>query len=236
AAQDTTTTGAGPQGRRPGTTAPDGRTVRHAEGGERPVYLPRSNNYGYAEGDTYTYRVIDTWKDEVTGTYTTAIDEVLGDGQLLANGHALQMDAQGRVKSQRHADGGSSEFAPSQDLWWSNPKRGESRDLSFKETFQRADRVRGETEWTGSSSVGRARRIDTPAGEFEVLPIRSSGWYHERLANGTRSSGQWSRTVYYSLQLGHPVAIDIEDADRLGKLLRRGRVELMHAQTARGAP
>jgi hypothetical protein len=146
------------------------------------------------------------------------------------------MDAQGRIKSQRHPDGGVSEFAPSQDLWWSNPKAGESRDVIFKETFQRPNRARGETEWKGSSKVGQPRRIETPAGEFDVLPIKTSGWYYEKLANGTLNSGKWSRTVYYSPKLGHPVAIDIQDADRVGKLLKRERVELMHAQSARAAP
>ena len=129
-----------------------------------------------------------------------------------------------------------STFEPSQDLWWSNPKRGERRDVLFKETFQRADATKGQTEWKGSTSVGRPRRIDTPAGPYEALPIESSGWYYETLDGGAKSSGQWSRTVWYSPKLGHPVAIDIEDADRVGKLLRRERVELMHAQTARGAP
>lgn len=69
-----------------------------------------------------------------------------------------------------------------------------------------------------------------------MLPIESSGWYHEKLDGGALVSGQWSRTVWYATQLGHPVAIDIEDTDRAGQLLRRKRGELMHAQTSRGTP
>jgi hypothetical protein len=195
--------------------------------------VPRSNAFGYAEGDTFSYRVIDGWKDEVVGHYTTAIEQVLEDGQLLANGHQVQMDPQGRIKRQVTGDGGVSEFEPSQDLWWANPRRGESRSSKFKEIFRRADRSRGETEWKGSTSVGKLRTIKLPAGEFEVLPLETSGWYYETLANGARNSGQFSRTVWYSPRLGHPVAIDIQDADRLGKLLKRERVELMHAQSAR---
>ena len=38
------------------------------------------------------------------GSYTTAIEEVLDDGQLLANGQQTAMDAQGRLKRQRQAD------------------------------------------------------------------------------------------------------------------------------------
>ena len=214
----------------------DGRTASNAGGGERPVYVPRTNPFGYAEGDTFTYQITDTWKGEVTGSYTTAIEEVLDDGKLLANGAQTAMDAQGRITRQRSPDGSVSSFEPSQALWWSNPKRGDRRDVLFKETFQRADATKGQTEWKGSTTVGRPRRIDTPAGPYEALPIESSGWYHEALDGGARSSGQWSRTVLYSPKLGHPVAIDIEDADRVGKLLRRERVELMHAQTTRGAP
>jgi hypothetical protein len=110
----------------------DGRTQRGAQGGEQPVYNPRTNRYGYTEGDTFTYQVIDAWKEEVTGTFTTAIEEVLGDGKLLANGQSVEMDAQGRIKSQRRPDGTQSRFEPQQDLWWSNPKPGQSRDVSFK--------------------------------------------------------------------------------------------------------
>ena len=228
---------AAPSPSRAGQAMPlDGRTAPNASGGERPVYLPRTNSFGYAEGDTYTYQVTDTWKGEVTGSYTTAIEEVLGDGQLVANGAQVQMDAQGRITMQRSADGSVSTFEPRQDLWWSNPQRGERRELLFKETFQRADAAKGHIEWKGAASVGRPRKIDTPAGPYEVLPIESSGWYYETLDGGAKSSGQWSRTVWYSPKLGHPVAIEIEDADRVGKLLRRTRVELLHAQTSRGAP
>lgn len=214
----------------------DGRTARNASGGERPVYAPRTNSFGYAEGDTFTYQVTDTWKGEVMGSYTTAIEEVLGDGQMLANGAQMAMDAQGRITRQQGPDGTLSTYEPSQALWWSNPKRGESRDVLFKETFQRADATTGHTEWKGSTSVGRPRKIDTLAGPYEALPIESSGWYYESLDGGAKTSGKWSRTVWYSPKLGHPVAIDIEDADRLGKLLRRERVELMHAQTSRVTP
>ena len=73
-------------------------------------------------------------------------------------------------------------------------------------------------------------------GEFEVLPVESSGWWYEKLVNGGYSSGQWSRTAYYAPKLGHPVAIEFENADHLGRLLKRERIDLLHAQTARGTP
>lgn len=214
--------------------ADDMRTLRNPQGGERPAYVPRGNSFGYAEGDTFTYRVTDTWKGEVTREYTTAIEEVRGNGELLANGQQLQLDPQGRVMRNAAADGSFSQFEPFQDLWWSNPQRGQYRAVKFVERFGHGNQVRGQTEWSGSTSVGRARKLATPAGEFEVLPIESSGWWTSSLANGgARESGQWSRTVWYSPKLGHPVAIDIEDADHLGKLLKRERIELLHAQTAK---
>ena len=221
---------------KPTLPAVDGRTTRLAGGGERPVYTPRSNSFGYAEGDTFTYQVLDTWKGEWVGEYTLAIDEVMGDGQLLANGHEVQMDAQGRLKSQRLPDGSASKFEPAQELWWSNPKAGESRRVSFTETFTRAGGGRGKTDFKGSSKVGSLRKIETPAGEFDALPIETSGWYYETLLNGALSSGQFSRTVWYAPSIGHPVAIDIQDADRVGKLLKRERIELTHAQQSRGTP
>jgi hypothetical protein len=217
-------------------TRPAPRTVRKAEGGERPAFVPRRNAFGYAEGDTFSYQVVDMASDQVTGSFTTVIEQVLAEGHLVANGQRLLLDAQGRIKSQHRADGGFSEFVPSQDLWWSHPKPGEQRDIRFTETFQRAGSVRGETEWKGSSRVAAPRRIETPAGEFEVLPIESRGSYVETMADGRRTAGQWSRTVYHSTELGHPVAIDIQDLNRAGRLLRRERVELTHAQTSRDLP
>lgn len=213
----------------------DTRTQRQQNGGERPAWVPRVNAYGYAEGDTFMYRVLDTWKEQELGSLVQTVDEVLDGGDLLANGQQTQMDPQGRIKSTHNLDGSTSQFQPYQDLWWSNPKRGESRSVKFSEFFQRADRSRGETEWKGSLSVGRLRKIQLPAGEFEVLPIEGSGWFYEKTVNGALASGQWSRTVWYAPKLGHPVAIDIEDANALGKLLRRERIELTHAQTARSA-
>jgi hypothetical protein len=216
-----------------GEPAPDGHTTRVGERGERPLYRPPSNRFGHAEGDTYTYRLLDVWKDEARETFTTAIEEVLPDGGLLGNGRQLVLDPQGRARLVRRADGSQSEFEPYEALWWADPKRGEDRRVLFTETFRRAGGTRGATEFEGSSSVGRPRKVETPAGEFEALPIASDGWFTETLANGARSQGRWERTVWYAPKLGHPVAIDIRDWDRAGKLLRRERVELMHAQTQR---
>jgi hypothetical protein len=222
---------AGPRAR----PAVDGRTQQATNGGERPVFTPRTNPYGYAEGDTYTYRTIDGWTEEVTGTSTTAIEEVLDNGRMLANGQQTELDLQGRLRSQRLPSGALSIFDPCEELWWSNPRRGEIRRVNYKETYTRPDGSRGEIEWKGNSSVGPARRIETPAGEFDALPIETTGWYHDTAA-GRLTSGQFSRTVWYSPKVGHPVAIDIQDADRVGKLLRRERVELTHAQHSRATP
>ncbi len=210
------------------------RSQPQPAGTDRLPALPRVNPFGYAEGDTFSYRTTDTWKNQIIGSSMLSIDQVLPDGRLVGDGARTQMDPQGRIQSTQYADGSRSQFQPYQDLWSANPKRGDSRAVRFNESFQRPDR-RGQTEWKGSMSVGRPRTIQLPAGEFEVLPIESSGWFYEKLANGTLSSGQWSRTVWYSPKLGHPVAIDIEDANNMGRLVRRERIELTHAQTARAA-
>ena len=238
AAGPASTVPAPPQGARPPSARRvDGRTVRNAAGGERPAYVPRSNSFGYAEGDIYTYQVIDTWKGEISRRYTTAIEEVRDDGQLLANDHQVQLDAEGRLVRQTYDDGRVSLFEPPQALWWAHPQRGESRDLRFTETIAGRDgRKLGEIEWKGSASVGRARKIELPAGEIEALPIDSSGWQYDYRSDGTRVDTKWSRTVWYSIRLGHPVAIDIEDTDHLGRLLRRERIELLHAQAVRATP
>jgi hypothetical protein len=209
------------------------RTAKQQSGGERPAYVPKVNPHGYAEGDTFMYRTMDTWKDQHLGNSVHTVEEVLPNGDLLTDGHQSVLDAQGRFKRLRQLDGTVSQFEPAQELWWSNPARGQRRDILFKETFQRADMSRGQTEWKGSARVGRPTKISTQAGEFEVLPIESSGWYYQQVGRGPLNSGQWSRTVWYSPKLGHPVAIDIEDANALGKLLKRERVELLQVQSAK---
>jgi hypothetical protein len=170
------------------------------------------------------------------GSYVQQIDQVLPDGGLSGNGAQMTMDPQGRLRSLRNADGSLSQFEPYQDLWWSDPQVGMRRDLNFIEKIQRPGATPGTRTWEGSARVGRAETVRTPAGEFEALPIESSGWFSERLQAGAPATGRWSRTVWYSPKLGRPVAIDIQDLDRAGRMLRRERVELLHAQSQRGTP
>ena len=70
--------------------ATDGRTAQAPGRGERPVYQARISSYGHAEGDTLTYEVSDTPKDELLLSNTVLIEEVRVDGQMQANGGRLQ--------------------------------------------------------------------------------------------------------------------------------------------------
>lgn len=226
----------GPATPAPSATDADGRATRRHDAGERPMRAPRVNSFGYVEGDTFTYRTIDTWKGEVSGEYTHDLEEVLGDGAILANGQQVRLDPEGRLVQLAGEDGSFTRFEPSQAWWWSRPQRGQRRDIEFIERFGSHGQVRGEVEWKGSASVGRVHKVETPAGTFDALPIESSGWWYRRAtAGGATDSGQWSRTVWYSPALGHPVAIDVEESDRLGKLLKRERTELLRARTQRSA-
>lgn len=215
--------------------ATDGRTAPAPGRGERPVYQARISSYGHAEGDILTYQLTDTRKDELLLSYTVLIDEVRPDGQMQANGGKLQLDAQGRIKSQRVADGPEATFEPAQETWWARPQAGESRALAFKENYVRADKQRGQIDWRGSSQVGSLRQMETAAGDFEVMPIKSTGQAIDTPVNGPVSKLQFVRTVWYAPKLGMPVVIEIEDNDEAGKPLRRERVELTHAQQARTA-
>lgn len=213
----------------------DGRTAQAPGRGERPVYQARANSFGHAEGDTLTYQVTDTRKDEVLSSYTLAIDEVQTDGHLWANTGKVQMDPQGRLKSQRDSDGAQTLFEPMQDLWWAQPKSGESRAVAYKETYVRADKTRGQIEWRGDAQVGSQRVLETPAGEFEVLPIKTTGQATDTPTGGKPLALRFTRTVWFAPKLGMPVAVDIEDTEAGGRVLRRERVELTHAQQARAA-
>jgi hypothetical protein len=213
----------------------DGRTAQAPGQGERPVYQARINSYGHAEGDVLSYQLTDTRKDEVLQTYTLSIDQVTPDGQLSANSGDFKMDPEGRLRAQKSEDGSTVRYEPSQDWWWARPQSGESRSVGHKETYARADGARGVIDWRGNAQVGSARQIETQAGDFDVLPIKTTGTGVETPAGGAPRKLQFTRTVWFAPKLGVPVAIDIEDNDEAGKPVRRERIELTHAQQQRTA-
>jgi hypothetical protein len=213
----------------------DGRTAQAPGQGERPVYQARINSYGHAEGDVLSYQLTDMRKDEVLQSYTLSIDLVTPDGQLSANGGAFKMDPEGRLRAQKAEDGSTVRYEPSQDWWWARPQVGESRSVGHKETYARADNSRGVIDWRGSAQVGSARQIETQAGDFDVLPIKTTGTGVDTPEGGAPRKLQFTRTVWFAPKLGVPVAIDIEDNDEAGKPVRRERIELTHAQQQRTA-
>lgn len=211
----------------------DSRTTAAPGQGERPAFQARRNPFDHAEGDTLSYNLVDTRKDEVLSSYTVAIDEVRADGNLSANGGQWQLDPQGRIQQQRLEDGTQVTFEPAQELWWAKPQSGESRAVLFKETRVQTNKPQVQISWRGNAQVGSLRVLETPAGEFEVLPIKTTGQSSLTRAGAPGSTGQFTRTVFYAPKLGVPVAIEIEDNDASGRSLRRERVELTHAQQAR---
>ena len=215
------------------TPGNDGRTAPAPGRGERPVFQARMNSFGYAEGDTLSYQLMDTRKDELLLSYTLVIDEVKADGHLVVNGGQVQLDPQGRLKSQTQANGAQSTFEPAQEFWWARPQAGENRNTVFKETYLRADKSRGQIEWRGNSQVGSLRHLETPAGDYEVLPIKTTGQGVDTPAGGQPINLLFTRTVWYAPKLGLPVVIEFEDNDASGRPLRRERIELTHAQQSR---
>lgn len=221
-----------PRAPRPGT---DGRTALAPGQGERPVYQAKINSFGHAEGDVLSYQLTDTRKDEVLQSYTLSIDQIAPDGQLSANGGDFKMDPEGRLRSQKAEDGSTASYEPAQDWWWARPQPGESRPVNHKETYARADNTRGAVEWRGTAQVGSTRQIETQAGDFDVLPIKTTGTAVDTPQGGAPRRLQFTRTVWFAPKLGVPVAIDIEDNDDAGKPVRRERIELTHAQQHRTA-
>lgn len=213
----------------------DGRTAQAPGQGERPVYQARINSFGHAEGDVLSYQVTDTRKDEVLQSYTLSIDLITPDGQLSANAGDFKMDPEGRLRAQKSEDGSTVRYEPAQDWWWARPQVGESRSVGHKERYARADNTRGSIDWRGTAQVGSPRQVETQAGDFDVLPIKTTGTGVDTPEGGAPRKLQFTRTVWFAPKLGVPVAIDIEDNDEAGKPLRRERIELTHAQQQRTA-
>ncbi len=219
----------------------DGRTVQAPGRGERPLFQPRANSEGHAEGDVYSYELSDTVKDELLRSWTLAIEQVEPDGQLRANGGRHLRDAQGRTvldtvddSSGRDA-GQQTRYEPAQLLWWPGAQAGEGRSIDHVERYRRADGRSGRIVWRGQAQVGTLRVLETPAGEFEVLPIRSRGEGIDTPDSGTPERRELQRTVWYAPRLRMPVAIEIEDNHADGKPQRRERIQLTHVQQGRTA-
>jgi hypothetical protein len=215
--------------------APEAPTTS-PNGGPPLLPPPKFNPYGYGEGDTFLYQVTDLATEQVSDSFMHAVERVAADGSLRGNGDLLQLDPQGRLQSVQRPDGTQARFEPYQDLWQSAPKPGQTRAVSFKEYFQRADGSRGSIDWQGQSEVGKPQKVRTPGGEFEALPIETAGRFVETVEGAGSTNGRWRRTVWYSTQLGHPVAIDVHDIDLNGRVFRRQRIELMHAQRPSSTP
>jgi len=201
-----------------------------------PTSQSRSNDFGHAEGDVFTYEVIDLRQDELLLTQTIAIDTVRADGQLVANRGQMQLDAQGRIVSERDAEGQQRRYEPAQAWWWARPKAGESRSTAFAESYTRADKTSGRIEWRGTSQVGEAQLLETETGDFEVLPIKTTGTAVDTPTGGAPVTLRFTHTVWYATRLGMPAAIEIEHDGSDGQPLKRERVDLVHVQTSRHTP
>ncbi len=217
----------------PAAKPTDGRTERAPGQGERPVYLTRANSFGHAEGDVLSYERVDTRKDEILASYVIAIDKIGDNGTLQANGGLWLLDPEGRPARVKAEDGAETRFEPAEVWWWARPRAGESRAVQFSETYQRADKARGQIIWRGQAQVGTPRVLEVQAGEFEVLPIRVSGQGTDTPEGKPARQLLFTRVVYFAPKLGVPVAIDIEDNDAGGRPLKRERIELTHAQQSR---
>jgi hypothetical protein len=211
----------------------DGRTERAPGQGERPVYQTRANSYGHAEGDVLSYERVDTRKDEVLASYVIAIEKIVDNGALQANGGLWQLDPEGRPVGVKSEDGAETRFEPAEAWWWARPRAGEARAVQFVENYLRADKSKGRISWRGQAQVGSARVMEVQAGEFEVLPIRITGQGTDTPEGKPPVQMTFTRVVHFAPKLGVPVAIDIEDNDAGGRPLKRERIELTHAQQAR---
>lgn len=197
-----------------------------------PAAALRRNPHGFAEGDTFVWQRLDTWSDTTESVYTVVIEQFGPGGEWVTPGGQTRLDALGRPLSWRHGDGAVSTYEPHLALWWADPRRGQTRRVTWRETYQRADGRRGHVDWAGIAEVLRARRVRTPAGEFEALQIKTDGRFIHRPEGGQSDSGSFTRVVWYAPALGHPVAIDGSEVDVAGKLLRRDRLELLDARRA----
>jgi hypothetical protein len=210
-------------------TAPG--AVQGAPSPPEATLAPRRNPLGFAEGDRFVWQQHDLWGGR-QWTLEQPIDNVAPDGSLLGAGDTWRLDPEGRPHRRLSPDGTVSLFEPALPLWWAQPRRGERRQVRFRESYVRPDGSAGHADYAGRGTVGRVRTVETAAGRFQAIPIYFSGVVVDRPTRGPGFEGSWRATVWYVQALAQPVLIETIEHGTDGHTRRRERLELTAMQRA----
>lgn len=197
----------------------------------------RQNVHGFERGDRWRFQTVNRFRKEVVDNWAIVIDRVEPNGDLVANGGDVLLDALGRIKRSRNAEGRERNFGDGVPTWFADMKVGDSRDLAWNLVYRNPDGSFGATVFEGRMRVVARETVTVPAGRFEALRIERRGTYqNRRFSSSERFSGNWRHTVWYVPELRYFVASEYEERNDQNFLLQTERHELTSFELATPNP
>lgn len=191
-----------------------------------PVKSPRpviaSNQAGFTVGDRWRFQVVDKFKGEVVRNYSTRIDGVTPDGDLVLNKGVLRWDAHGNLRYSRSSSR-ESMYSPG---YLSIPpllSPGARTELTFAIDKKFTDGRQEKEQNKATMVVKNQEKIKTPAGEFMAWRVEIDDFWQ---IENSASRGKWSFTGWYVPELRSYVAFDDESRNANGSINRIDRHEL----------
>jgi hypothetical protein len=199
------------------------------QGGKPTASVARdttTNRYGYTVGDRWRFQTIDRQKGEVVSNWGLSVDYIEADGSMLLNRGTTRLDAAGRIKYVKNADGRERTYPTTNLRWFPDMKKGEQRAISFATEDKRASGATYHVDNQALMRVFDFEKIKTPAGEFQAQRIELKGTYKSQRDDGKSGEGTFFTKYWYVPSLRYYVVAEYENTDWNGKQERSVRDEL----------
>jgi hypothetical protein len=202
---------------RPASAPPAGRAGAH----------PR----GYAAGDTWSFQVVDLWRNSVVRRFTLRLAKASPTGEIVTGGGS-RFDAWMRaIRLEDAAGDRRREFAPHLPRGWEDWQPGRSMPAKFTETLST---MAGQPLWRCEHEVTvrhvRVEKVRVPAGEFNARRYEIDGACQRSAPGQSASYNTWKNTVWYVPELRYYVALEAETRTPSGQLDTQTREELTSFQ------
>jgi len=184
-----------------------------------------------AVGDTWSFQVVDLWRNAVQRHYTVRVGKVAPDGDVFTPGGShldrwLRPVRLEDVNGDRRRD-----FSPHMPRGWEDWHPGRSTPVKFTETLStRSGTLLWRCEQEATVRHVRVEKVRVPAGEFTARRYEVEGTCQRSAPGQANSFSHWKNTVWYVPELRYQVALEIESRTPTGQLDVRTREELTSFQ------